>query len=913
MKTVILTIMSIILSPSQTLSQPVNQGGFDRLDENQEHFLPPHKRLRKAMEDKRPAQKPFSSFKPEWQVSSGTGSTDSVTEAWVRQYASLGSAYSFSYALVRDSAGNVYVAGGSGLYPDFDYATVKYDEFGVEQWVARYNGPGNTYDYAKALAVDADGNVYVTGFSATVPGGYPSDYATIKYDASGVEQWVARHEGTSFQLDATKFLAVDGDGNVYLTGSIAGPGGSPDYLTIKYNASGVEQWAAQYDDGSNSYDDAAALAIDANGNVYVTGFSAGFGNSEYATIKYDASGVEQWVARYDGPIGFYDYATALTVDAHENVYVTGHSEGGATNNDYATIKYDAFGVEQWVSIYNGPGNLYDDAAALTVDAEGNVFVSGTSDTEIGFDYATIRYNASGAEQWVARYSATNPSGGATSLAVDPDGNIYVTGSSYSGATFDYVTLKYGASGIEQWVARYDAPGNADDFAADLAVDAGGNVYVTGFSEGLGSLNDYATIKYDASGSELWAARYNGPGNADDSATALAVDAAGNVYVTGLSTGSGTFGEYATVKYDASGTELWVARYNGPLSYSDDGATGIALDASGNVYVTGNSWGPTFTDYATIKYDASGVEQWIARYDGPIGYLDFATALAVDADENVFVTGYSEGNTTNKDYATIKYDASGVQQWVSRYDGPGQSREYATALAIDASGDVYVTGRSGPNFIYDYATIKYDDSGAEQWVARYNGLGNLDDEATALAVDAEGNVYVTGFSTGSGTIGDYATIQYDASGIEQWVGQYNGSGNSDDNPTALAVDTDGNIYVTGSSVGEGGSVYTTIKYVQLPTSVEDDNALSPLTYSLSQNYPNPFNPSTTIHYALPRGSYVKLEVFDVLGERVSVLREGFQDAGYHSMEFDARGLSSGIYFYRLQAADNVETKKLVLMR
>jgi hypothetical protein len=98
-----------------------------------------------------------------------------------------------------------------------------------------------------------------------------------------------------------------------------------------------------------------------------------------------------------------------------------------------------------------------------------------------------------------------------------------------------------------------------------------------------------------------------------------------------------------------------------------------------------------------------------------------------------------------------------------------------------------------------------------------------------------------------------------------------------------------------------------------TSMEGNATDLPSQYFLSQNYPNPFNPSTTIDYALPGSAQVKLEVFNILGERVSVLRDGVQDAGYHSVVFEAAGLPSGIYFYRLQAGDFVETKKLLLLR
>src|SRR5262249_34685756 len=163
--------------------------------------------------------------------------------------------------------------------------------------------------------------------------------------------------------------------------------------------------------------------------------------------------------------------------------------------------------------------------------------------------------------------------------------------------------------------------------------------------------DYATIKYDADGNELWVARYNGPANSDSYASRIALDAAGNVYVTGGSWGHGAVYGYATDKYDADGNEFWVARYNGPGN-SDDFASGIALDAAGNVYVTGSSWGfGTKYDYATIKYDADGNELWVARYNGPGDLDDFATGIALDAAGNVYVTGASVGSFTHYDHAT----------------------------------------------------------------------------------------------------------------------------------------------------------------------------------------------------------------------------------------------------------------------
>ncbi|UCF43719.1 MAG: SBBP repeat-containing protein, partial [Planctomycetota bacterium] len=424
--------------------------------------------------------------------------------------------------------------------------------------------------------------------------------------------------------------------------------------------------------------------------------------------------VEEWVARYDGPGNSDDGATAIAVDDSNNVYVTGYSIGDGTGGDYATIRYGPDSNETiWVARYNGPTNDGDVASAIAVDDSNNVYVTGQSDGgATGYDYATIKYDpADGNELWSARYNGPgNGSDEGWDIAVDDSNNVYVTGGSYGDGTGDdYATIKYDpVDGNELWVARYNGPGNGGDVALAIAVDDSNNVYVTGRSWGNGTDHDYATIKYDpADGNELWVARYNGPGNSSDEGWDIAVDDSGFVYVTGRSNGTGD--DYATIKYDpADGNELWVARYNGPGNGQDE-AQAIAVDDSNNVYVTGGSYGSgTDHDYATIKYDlADGNELWVARYNGPGNDIDVAHAIAVDDSNNVYVTGVSYGDSTDEDYATIKYDPNGNQLWLDRYNGPVNGIDYATGIAIDDMGNVYVTGESGymsPES--HYATIKY---------------------------------------------------------------------------------------------------------------------------------------------------------------------------------------------------------------
>ncbi|MCH7905452.1 MAG: SBBP repeat-containing protein [Armatimonadetes bacterium] len=420
---------------------------------------------------------------------------------------------------------------------------------------------------------------------------------------------------------------------------------------------------------------------------------------------------EQWVTRYNGPGNAGDGTYAIAVDDGGNVYVTGYSFGLDTRTDYATIKYDSSGNQLWEMRYNGPIDGNDTAVAIALDSSGNVYVTGTSEVEqtpmvTGRDYATIKYDTDGNQLWVRHYD--NGSDFATAIAVDDAGNVYVTGRS-SGTGFDYLTVKYDTDGNQLWEARYDGPviGSSNDHATAIVLDSAGNVYVTGNSEGIGSGFDYATIKYDTNGNELWVRRFNGPANIFDGALDLALDDGGNVYVTGFSLGQDTDADYVTLKYDPDGQQLWEMRYNGPGNGRDN-ASALVVDGAGNVYVTGLSDGPgTAWDYATLKYDTNGNLLWERRYNGPASSIDGATQLALDNAGNLYVTGWSFGNSTGRDNATVKYDSSGNQLWVMRYNGPGSGWDTAFALAVDDPGNVYVTGYSlGLGTGVDYATIKY---------------------------------------------------------------------------------------------------------------------------------------------------------------------------------------------------------------
>jgi len=468
-----------------------------------------------------------------------------------------------------------------------------------------------------------------------------------------------------------------------------------------------------------------------------------------------ASGVvtQEWVARYNGPGNGWDHAAALAVDGSGNVYVTGNAYSASTNNDYTTVKYDSGGTQQWIKTYNGPGNSSDSATALALDGSGNVYVTGGSySNSTGTDYATVKYDSAGTQQWVKRWEQSGTDL-AMDLAVDGSGNVYVTGrSDYWGGTADDIwTVKYDTDGNFKWSERYNGPGNNTDWPQDITVVGSSAIYVAGYSyQGASTGIDYTMVRYGSDGKEWWVHNMNCTANGQDEALAVAVDGSDNSYFTGYCDNGGTnLDDYATVKLDALGVSGWTRYYNSGTNHTDYGLD-VAVDGSGNVYVTGTSYSGWSTgyDYATVKYDSAGTQQWVKTYNGTGNGWDGDTALALDGSGNVYVTGGSigTGGEDDVDYATVEYDSAGTEQWAIRYNGSANGADSTVALAVDGSGNVYVTGTSygGASTNYDYATVKYSQAGG----AGVGGIAELPDVAPGGAQPSDAPPEGSGWSGGT---------------------------------------------------------------------------------------------------------------------------------------------------------------------
>jgi uncharacterized delta-60 repeat protein len=399
-----------------------------------------------------------------------------------------------------DGSGNVYVGGTPRHQHQRQPQPVTYSVRKVQIRRALRSGPGSTTtgfnwnENLRDLSVDGPGNVYLTGSARPLNGN--ASFLTVKFNASGTFQWAKTYNGSN-EYATPNDLSLDGSGNLYVAGVLDNK-----FLTIKYSAStGTQQWAKTFSNGANTYNEARGVGWDANGNVYAGGASSSSAEGfydDYTLVKYNASGTQQWVKRYDGSPGANgnDRIEALTLDGSANIYVTGYSEGIGTQDDYATVKYSPAGTQLWARRYNNGG--YDQAAAIVRDNANNIYVTGFSEAASGEnDFYTIKYNSSGTQQWARRFDgASNYAGDdyAKAVRVDSSGNVYVTGYGSNSANDDWLTVKYNSSGTLQWNQRFQTGGGTEQ-AYSLALDNSGNVYVAGITDIYNGRYDIQLIKY----------------------------------------------------------------------------------------------------------------------------------------------------------------------------------------------------------------------------------------------------------------------------------------------------------------------------------------------------------------------------------------------------------------------------------
>lgn len=319
-------------------------------------------------------------------------------EVWVRGYSdSILSPIINVNDMKVDGNGNVFLVCSDYTYYPRAGEIIKYNTNGDIEWISKYYRGSQDVNSLISIDLDSQGNVIATGYTKD-SGSTSSDFLTVKYNRYGILQWVARTDETSG--DIAHCVHADDYGNVYIAGYSKVQGNLYDFKIIKYNSYGVKQWTGSYAGRSEidlfgNYSRKKMIAEDKTGNIYLNFVSNTSGNNDIATAKFNSSGEMMWIGLHD--IGLIDIASDIRIDNSNNVYVTGFSKYELSNNSFVILEYDSAGtLQKIIKNENQFSNVFS-PAAMSVNNNGDITATGTclqDGNPYATDYFTVRYSSS---------------------------------------------------------------------------------------------------------------------------------------------------------------------------------------------------------------------------------------------------------------------------------------------------------------------------------------------------------------------------------------------------------------------------------------------------------------------------------------------------------------------------------------
>jgi len=434
----------------------------------------------------------------------------------------------------------------------------------------------------------------------------------------------------------------------------------------------------------------------------------------------------------------------------------------------------------------------DVAYAVTTDKNAFLYVAGmTTQVPNGVDFLIIKYDTAGNQIWTATHNGPgNHDDIAQFIGLDAYGNIYVAGKSMGeNSNFDMLLLKYNPAGEKIWAARYDGPAGGKDLISAMAVAHDGCVYLTG-CRAADARNDFTTLKFNSDGTLAWAYSFESATNAlHDYGRDLVIDAAGNVYVTGDNSAPAII----TMMLTADGAVEWSQSITG---FKHLKAAAIAIDSSGNVIVAGYGDQEDYNpDFLTVKYTSSGAEQWITWHGGAYG--DIPADVAVDRAGNIYLIGTDSDSVYHSDYIALKYNADGVLQWTDRFDVATTDYITPISISLDETGMVYICATlKNQYYLPGFVAVKLDSAGTRQWTATDEQL----DWAFAAQVDRDGNFYVVG--RGDSYYGwSFATLRFNSDGELDWKKEFSGQNGTIASAKKIVPDATGHVFVAVENLGQ----------------------------------------------------------------------------------------------------------------
>jgi len=502
---------------------------------------------------------------------------------------------------------------------------------------------------------------------------------------------------------------------------------------------------------------------------------------------------------------------------------------------------------------------------------------------------------------------------------DSQGNLYIACATRTASTSDDIMLlKYNSAGALQWTKIYNYSYNGIEQPNDICLDNSGNIYVTGTStRGQFGVYDCILLKYDASGNILWVRRINKTNYTDRESEGVSLVYRDGIYV-GINFDYNNWSESGIAKYSPSGDSIAYIQTGFIQNYTYR-MWKMVSDNSLNIYaIYSASLLPNEGEDLVVKKISTNGNLslvWSKTYTGPSHLNDRAKDVAVGPDGNVFVTGHTYVSNQGSNVILMKYgrdDGALLMQKTYNNDILNQD-EFGYFLQFDNNFNIIVGGGAATqNNASNILFLKYSPTGSLIWKKEYSESAGTIDGLRGMKTDNFGNIYFAGdYSDQVQQIYGLVTGKVSESGEFDWVVEKN-MNSIYQYMNSLSYNTDGTLVFTANIEEAGVRKILSVKYGST-IGISPISGNMPEKYSLGQNYPNPFNPVTNIKFSLPTAGNVKLSVFDLQGREVAVLADKNLAAGEYNADFDASGLSSGVYFYKLVTNEFTEVKKMMLIK
>ncbi len=508
--------------------------------------------------------------------------------------------------------------------------------------------------------------------------------------------------------------------------------------------------------------------------------------------------------------------------------------------------------------------------------------------------------------------ALNGKDESNNILTDSSGNAFITGTSFqtfSGGNF--TTVKYNTGGTQLWVDHFsNTQASCKNYGKCLVMDKWQNVYAVGTT----ALNDgdLAICKYNSNG-RIWAKNYEPYWftTYEDYGIDMDVDSSGNFYaIARVTSPSGNLYDMYIMKCDSSGTMIWEENYTG--ASAADYPVAIAVSSGGTAYPllqSFNFFGTSTQDITTIQYSTSGVQNWLSRYNGAGNADDYPTFMNIDAAENQYLCGTVDAGVTN-DMVAMKQNIYGTRLWVTSYNGTANGNDTAISETWLPNGFVVVTGKCKEllnGTTVDAMVTMVIDSGTVVWTNKYYGTDSLGASPAQMVTDTQGNIYICGVEYLNGGTNNGCIIKYDNNGNLVWDISYDAGLNLNDKFNSITLDINNDILVTGLTFTTvSNSNYVTVKYGNSVTGISEADFSNNIRI-----YPNPTQSLANISFNLSDTKKVSITVADVVGRIVKNISSKILIVGNNKITVDLSELNNGIYFIRV-SSNNIRLVEKILI-